>query len=128
MTPPRHHLDDELRAFVDDEPDAEQARLRHDVDSRPPPSALMQARAAVVGRFPRERMDSGVHDVEKLQRLLEAKLAADNAEKLLALKERAEKAEAELKESREKRNARIWELVILLVVALASAGFGHWIK
>ena len=92
MTPPHHPLDEDLRAFVDDEDEKELQRARA---RRPPPSALHAAREQVVGRF-REKTPSGIHNVEELQRLLEDKIAADNAEKLLALKRRADEAEAEI--------------------------------
>lgn len=131
MTPPRTPYDDELRAFVDEQDEEEFVRTTR---SRPPPSALHAAREVVVGRF-REKTESGIHDIEKLNRLLEDKIRADNAEKLLALKRRADDAEAEVKRRDDEKKAGkkervVWllDLLKLLVAALAGVCYERWVR
>jgi hypothetical protein len=78
------------------------------VDSRPPPQALLEVEARVVQRVTRDsdtrdaEPHTGRHDIEELKRLLQAKIEADAAEKLLEERERRKEAQQELARLREK--------------------------
>ena len=97
MSPPRKWTLEDLPPIAREEIEQDFAAY---VDSRPPPARLQD-----LERRLREQVkghDSGVHNIEELQRLLQKKIEGDAADKIAEERERRKEAQQELARVRER--------------------------
>ncbi len=107
-----HPFDEELAAYI---------------DSKPPPPLLLSAKERINARIDaRERLDTPALGfiLEDVQAQLRKSLERESEEKVREARERADAAEKRLEKSSDRR----WDLVLLLLTAVASALAGHFLK
>jgi hypothetical protein len=93
--------------------------------SVPPPQALVVVQERVNTR---PRTDTDRFDIEELQRQLREATERAAADKIAEARARALAAEAKLEERAGKTEDRWWQIAIGVLLALAAAVAGHFIK